>query len=350
MAAATGKCIFCLKEKPELGLTNEHVFPAALGGVLIIKNGSCVTCNNGCSNFEQPLATELIPLRHLLQIPDRRGEVPNTPATFKVGEKEYEARVKGDGTVQLKPVVTEVLGSGGVREFLHQFATEHQKEKLRAEAKEKGKQFIESAPGEPMTGEVHVGGDLGLIGSSEGLRTASKIAYAGLVFRAGAKLAMSDAFKEIRAYIVEGSGKPAVRAFVNYKFSSAVQQGPHQHAIILAARHDKKRVDAIVTLFGGLNYFVVLSDHYNGPDICDTLVLDAYRGEVNAILQSHVDAEILETEDVATSGGTIWNDLPTFGKFFCDFLDHAVQAKMERSRIEAARLKLRKRPRRAAHS
>lgn len=337
MAAATGVCIFCLKEKPESELTDEHVFPAALGGVLVIKNGSCVTCNNGCSKFEQALATELIPLRHLLQIPDRRGEIPHTHATVKVGEKEYEARVKGDGTVQLKPVVTEILSSGGVREFMHQFVTERLKEKLRAEAKEKGHQLIETGPGDPVQGEVHVGGELELIGSSEGLRTVSKIAYAGLVFRAGAKLAMSDAFNEIRAYILEDKAKPTARAFVNYKFSGAVQQGPHQHTIILAARHDKKRVDAIVTLFGGLNYFVVLSDHYEGPDICDTLVLDAYRGEVNAILQSHVDAEILETEDVATSNGTIWDDVPAFGKFFCDFLDRAVQAKMERSRAEAAK-------------
>jgi hypothetical protein len=193
-----------------------------------------------------------------------------------------------------------------------------------------------------MTGEVHVGGELELIGSSEGLRTASKIAYADLVFRAGAKFAMGDAFKEIRGYIVEGTGKPTARSFVNYKFSDAVQQGPHQHAIILAARHDKKRVDAIVTLFGGLNYFVVLSGRYDGPDICDTLVLDAYRGEVNSILQSHVDAEILETEDVATSGGTIWDDLPAFGKFFCDYLDRAVQGKMERSRAQAATAEARK--------
>lgn len=107
--------------------------------------------------------------------------------------------------------------------------------------------------------------------------------------------------------------------------------------LILAARHDKKRVDAIVTLFGGLNYFVVLSDHYDGPDICDTLVLDAYRGEVKAILQSHADAEILETEDVANSAGTIWEDVPVFGKFFIDFLDHAVRAKIDRSRAEAGK-------------
>jgi hypothetical protein len=287
-------------------------------------------CNNGCSKFEQALSTELTPLRNLLQIPDRRGEVPHTHATVKVGEKDYEGRVTGDGRVQLKRVVTEVVGANGGREFLHQFMTERQKEKLRAEANKKGLRFIEEA-GEPISGEVHVGGELEVIGAPEGLRTASKIAYAGLAFRAGTKLTMSDAFNEIRAYILEGAGKPAARTFVNYKFSDAVQQGPHQHAIILAARHDKRRVDAIVRLFGELNYFVVLSDHYDGPDICDTLLFDAYRGEEDGILQSHIDAEIMETEDVATSAGTIWDDLPAFGKFFCQFLERAIRAKRQRS-------------------
>ena len=99
-----------LKEKPEAELTDEHIFPAALGGTLVIENGSCTTCNNGCSKFEQAVATELTPLRNLLQIPDRRGEVPHTHATVKVGEKEYEGRVAGDGRVQLKRVVTELVG------------------------------------------------------------------------------------------------------------------------------------------------------------------------------------------------------------------------------------------------
>jgi len=83
--------------------------------------------------------------------------------------------------------------------------------KLRAEAKEKGRELIESGPGKPVQGEVHVGGELELIGSAEGLRTAAKTAYTGLVFRAGAKLVMSDAFDENRAYILEGTCKPRAR-------------------------------------------------------------------------------------------------------------------------------------------
>jgi hypothetical protein len=63
----------------------------------------------------------------------------------------------------------------------------------------------------------------------------------------------------------------------------AVQQGPHQHSITIAGRHDKGRVDAIVRLFGGLCYFVELSNSYGGADFFLTTVLDAYRGETNGV-------------------------------------------------------------------
>lgn len=320
-------CIFCLQEKEPL--TDEHVFPAALGGVLVLQDSTCVECNNGFYKFEQPLAKELTPLRLLLQIPDRYGVVPQADATVKVGDKEYEAKVKGDGRLQLKPIVAEATAREGAREFWYRFATERQKEKLRREAKGKGHQFIETEPGNPDWAEVHLGGELEAIGSAAGFRTASKIAYVGLALRAGSKLAMGSSFNEVRAYVLEGTGKQTSRLFVNERFMGAVQQGPHQHSLIIAGRHGKGRVDAIVRLFGGLCYFVQLSDHYAGADFVDTLVYDAYRGEANGILQSHVDAELLETEDIVISGETVWDDLPASGHRFCDFLESAIRSRVE---------------------
>jgi len=325
------QCIFCLKEHEEL--TDEHVFPAALGGVLVVKNSVCVVCNNGFSKFEQPLATELAPLRLLLKIPDRYGEVPQANATVKTQDKEYAARVTGDGKVQVKPIV-EVVTTDGKKEYWHKFATERQKEKLRQEAKEKGAEFIETGPGEPELGEVHLGGELEAIGAEPGLRTTSKIAYVGLAFLAGPKLAMSDSFNEVRTYVRDGTGKPTSRLFVNEHFIEAVQQGPHQHSLIVAGRHDKRRVDAIVRLFGGLCYFVQLSEHYGGADFSMTLGYDAYRGEVNEFLQSPHDAEILETEDVLSGGATVWDDLPASGERFCKYLESEIRSKLMRDRGE----------------
>ena len=132
------RCLFCLrvidKRTAEDRLTDEHVFPAALGGVLVVPGSSCTRCNHGLSKVEQALARELTPLRLLLQIPDRYGNVPHTDATLKTADKEYEGRVKADGTVHPKPIVTEEKGEDGKREFVYRFITDRQREKLRREA------------------------------------------------------------------------------------------------------------------------------------------------------------------------------------------------------------------------
>jgi hypothetical protein len=119
-------------------------------------------------------------MRMLLQIPDRYGKVPHTTATIITPEKTYDGRVKGDGTVLVKPLITEEKNEKGEREFVRRFLTDEQKEKLRAQAKEKGQQLIEMGPGDPVRAEVHIDGVLIVIGSPEGLRTVAKIAYVGL--------------------------------------------------------------------------------------------------------------------------------------------------------------------------
>lgn len=323
------RCLFCLREgKAETAdLTDEHVFPAALGGNLVVRDGSCVGCNHGNSKFEQALAMELRPIRTLLQIPDRYGKVPHTTATIISPVETYKGRVEADGNIVLKPLVTEEKSENGEREFVHRFLTDNQKEKLREQAKKKGQHLIETGPGDPVRVEIHIGGDLMVIGSQAGLRTVAKIAYVGLAHLVGTNIAAGDAFREIRQFILEGKPEGVAQIFINTRYLEACQQGPHQHSIVIAARLDKHRVDAIVRLFGELTYFVVLSDHYDGADFCNTLVYDAYRGEVNGILFSHEQAELLQTEDVATSKETVWNDLENFGTNFCAFLERAVKQK-----------------------
>lgn len=324
------QCLFCLREGESVRFTDEHVFQAALGGNIVVKDGACDKCNHANSTFEQALAVELTPIRLLLQIPDRYGRIPHTEATLVTPEKTYDGRVKGDGSVVVKPVVTEEKNEKGEREFVHRFLTDAQKEKLRAQAKEKGQQLIESGPGDPVTAEVHIDGDLMVIASMEGLRAAAKIAYVGLAHLVGTRVATNEAFKEVRQFILEGKPEGVARFFINRNYLKACQQGPHQHSIAIAARRDKRRVDAIARLFGELTYLVVLSDHYEGADFCTTLVYDSYRGEKNGMLFAHEQAEILQMEDVATSNDTVWDDVEAFGRNFCAFLAGA----MERKRLK----------------
>ncbi len=326
------QCLFCMKEGEgdAVRFTDEHIFPAALGGNLVVKDGSCDGCNHGNSKFEQALAVELTPMRMLLQIPDRYGKVPHTTATIITPEKTYDGRVKGDGKVIIKPLVTEEKNEKGEREFVHRFLTDSQKEKLRTQAEEKGQQLIEMGSGEPVRAEVHIGGDLMVIGSPQGLRTVAKIAYVGLAHLVGVKVAAGGAFREVRQYIHAGKPEGVARIFTNKPYLEACQQGPHQHSIAIAARRDKHRVDAIVRLFGELTYFVVLSDHYDGADFCNTLVYDAYRGEENGMLFAHEQAELLQTEDVANSKDTKWDDLEGFGRNFCAFIERVAEEKRQK--------------------
>src|SRR5262249_15903186 len=151
-----------------------------------------------------------------------------------------------------------------------------------------------------------------------------KIAYVGLAHLVGVRLATSDAFRGVRQFILEGKPEGVARFFINKRYLEACQQGPHQHSIAIAGRRDKHRVNAIVRVFGELTYFVVLSHHYEGADFCNTLGYDAYRGEESGMLFAHEQAELLQTEDVATSEQTVWGDLEGFGRNFCAFLERSI--------------------------
>jgi hypothetical protein len=331
------RCIFCLRDSEKL--TDEHVFPAALGGDLVVRNGACAECNNGFSKFEQPLSKELTPLRFLLRIPDRRGDVPEVKVKATIGGVEKDAKVLPDGKVQLKPVVTVKTLENGTTEILYQHMTDAQREKTRAEAKQKGFELIESRSDDAVEADISVAGNLEIVGATQGLRSAAKIAYTGLAYRMGCGFAMGESFNEVRGYIRTGEGNPSARAFVNEHFLDACPQGPHQHSIVIAGRHDKARVDAIVRLFGALCYFVVLSDHYQGADFFDTLVLDAHRGEINQVLVANEQNEFLATEDVATSKETIWDNRIAAGEYFVRFLEKAIQSyfvRLREGKAEAA--------------
>jgi hypothetical protein len=316
------RCLFCLTEADKL--TDEHVFPAALGGNLVVKNATCAACNNGLSKqFEQFIAKRLTHFRRVLSIKDRRGDLPKIEVKVEVSGEEREAWLMPDGTTVLKPHVTEV-SKDGVTEKVFQNLSEQQKESLRQAAREKGWELIEEqSPG----GEVDASfsGDLDFLTSGEMLRNAAKIAYSALAFRMGVSFAQSDSFNEMRTYVRAGEGTPRARLFLNETFLGASEQGPHQHSVVIVGRRDKKRVDAIVRFFGGLCYSVTLSDDYAGADFFDTLAYDAQRGEIDKILVTHEQTEFLQIEHVTEGKETIWDDQRRSGEWFLKFFDRAIQ-------------------------
>ena len=80
-------------------------------------------------------------------------------------------------------------------------------------------------------------------------------------------------------------------------------------------------------LFGGLSYFVTLSEQYDGADFYDTLVYDAQRGEINGVLVGDLQSEFLQIEHVETSKATVWNDRVALGNWLVKFIHAEIESK-----------------------
>jgi hypothetical protein len=316
-------CIFCLKEKPP---SKEHFIPAALGGHIVLTDCVCEDDNNAFSGkFEGKLFRELAPIRLMLQIPDRDDDIPSSEVTIRVGEKEYKGRLN-DGKVELNPIVEKVRQPDGSIELTGKYLTDAIKEnwaKLVATGKWEALDAPVDEGGEE--GEVHLGGELEVCSALEGLRNAAKIAFLGLVRYIGPKPVLRQEFNAIRDFIVSGQPHGLVHLFVLEQFLNFVGQGPHQHSVILAARNNENRIDAIVRIFGGMCYFVNLSSNYAGPDFYNTFVYDAARGEENGVLQTKFDAEFLQIGDVLHNRETIWDDRVQWGQRFVRYLEDEFQ-------------------------
>jgi hypothetical protein len=312
------KCFFCSTGNE--CLTDEHVFPAALGGTLMLKKAVCKTCNGGFNrDFEEKIIKGLEHFRHIFRVPDRRGNVPYIEVKVEFEGKETEAMLEGNGALKLKPFFTTEVHNG-VEERVARYVPEFQKEKLRAA----GWEMAETTAGRNVEGSFS--GRLDFIDSSEMLRSVTKIAYVALAFRMGAAFAGREGFDRTRSYIRSGAGFPNARLFLNEGFFRVCPQGPYMHSVLLAGQNKNHRVDAIVRLFGGLSYFIGLNESYDGADFSDTLVLDAHRGETITVLPTNLQSEFLQADYIREGKETIWDDSIKSGEWFVKFVDNAMQS------------------------
>jgi len=315
------RCLFCPTEGN--ALTDEHVFPAALGGNLVVKNSVCKACNNGFSEaFEEDIVKRFEHVRHIFRIPDRRGNVPDIDTKVELQGEQLDARLMGNGTLKLKPIFTKEVRNG-VEERVARYVSDRQEEDLR----KSGWEMAETTSGGEVQG--FFSGRLDFINLPGMLRLATKIAYLALVFRMGKVFASSSAFEQTRSYVRTGTGATRARLFLNEGFLGVCPQGPHLHSVVLVGQNNKRSVDAIVRIFGGLCYFVNLYECYVGADFSNTLVFDAHRGEIVGALLTHLQGEFLQVNYVTENKETIWNDRVKSGEWFTRFIDRALQPKTD---------------------
>jgi hypothetical protein len=182
-------CIFCRSEE---NLTDEHVFPAFMGGELVAKDGSCKRCNGEFAVLEGKLKDATAPLLHLLQIENRYGIVPNASVNAEIrglDMKNLQGFVDVDGHVKLFDRVIDATNEDGRKVRRGFFMTKGAGDKFAERARAKGNDVIEREVPERIVVDVDFTLTTPFAFSVEARKVAAKVALAAIAYEFGMSFA-----------------------------------------------------------------------------------------------------------------------------------------------------------------
>jgi hypothetical protein len=256
-------CIFCRSEEK---LTDEHVFPAFMGGDLEVRNGSCERCNGDFGVSEAAMKEATTPLLNLLQIENRDNVVPNVPLRAEIrglDMKHIPAFRDGDGNINLRDVVRESTSVNGRRVRQGFFLTKEAGDRFAERARAKGLEVIEREIPREIVIEANFTLTVDFIASLDARIVAAKIALAAIALEYGAEFALTPQFDELRAARTAESPKDLpVWFFANRGLMSAYIHTPYQHGVMCYLSAGMHKGWVLVTLFGGISYIVGVTDNY----------------------------------------------------------------------------------------
>jgi hypothetical protein len=259
-------CIFCRSHE---NLTDEHVFPAFMGGNLVVPNGSCETCNNIFGTSEAAIKEATTPLLNLLRIENRYGKVPNAPLNVKIRDldmKSLPGFMDGAGNIQLRDFVMDVVDDDGKKRRQGFFLTKEAGEKFAERQVAKGGKTIEREVPKEIVIEADYTQEINFAFTVNARRVVAKIALTAIAFEYGIQLALSPQFDSLRAVRDEGNlQRLPVRIFANANIVGAWLRTPYQHSVLCYLSAGMKKGWALVTLFGGLSYIVEVTPAFSEP-------------------------------------------------------------------------------------
>jgi hypothetical protein len=252
-------CIFCGSTK---NLTDEHVFPAFMGGKLEVIDGSCNGCNGSYSSAEAALKDATIPLLNLLQVKNRDGVVPQAPlkaGIIGLDMKNVNAFMDGQGEIRLLDTVERLVVDGrNVRRGF--FITKEGGDTFSERGLKRGEQLIpKEVPGKIVIDAKYTV-DTSFAKTFDARRIAAKIALTAIAYQYDTSFALSEQFDELRETRTAKSVR--VWIFANEGFISDHPRTAHEHNVICYLSAGMRKGWAIVTLFGGLTYRVDLTADY----------------------------------------------------------------------------------------
>ena len=264
-------CIFCRATE---NLTDEHVFPAFSGANLVIANGSCKSCNNKCSKFEQKIASELETTRHIFEIQDRYGEVPKLPVVVEVtGEGAQPVEVRGqrtlDGEIKLYDFVSQAKVEDGKKVRHGFFVSPESAERFIERSHARGEKTTELGVPKELTLQSSAEQTISFAFTYDARQLAAKIALVALAFQYGTDYACLPQFDALRDIVIGQPQDPnqlGLRIFANTDFASDHTRTARHHTVRAYMSAGMHKAWASVTLFGGLSYVVELTRVFEERD------------------------------------------------------------------------------------
>lgn len=316
------KCLLCGTAE---NLTDEHIFPAALGGEDVVPSGTCSRCNGDSSQgYEAQFNNALKTVCHVLGIGNRQGDVPSIPAMAVIDGTRFNLVLDHGGKFRLQEKKEERILENGKKVIDYFVFSDEKVKEVEERLQRRGERLVQEFTPQsvkPIEFEPESFMPLDFIAEQAALRTATKVAYFVLVKKAGRTFAQSAAFDGVREYLLTGTGKPA-RLFVNENYAANTHVGPHQHMVQIYCNGRERTVHAIVSFFGGLTYLVQLSASYQGADYGFTYAYDALRRKETGHIVGEFDNERLATEDVR-SGKTIFDNVRAMAEHWAKYIQLA---------------------------
>lgn len=268
-------CICCKRVSPDVKPSKSHILPESLGSGPILKAAVCADCNHRFSrDVEQPLATRLAPLRNLLQIKGKRGDIPAFRGTASFLDVELpNTRLQTPSELEKAFFCFHrVQGETGKKEVIFVGDPERLSEAQRSyEAKHPGRmEWSNLGRGDVAEAfkqgvKFHFELDFTTFVSQEALRLATKIAFEFYCRQTSAEVVLGPHFDAARDFVSTGKRQAEVcRVVIDPLMTGLLNTVPFPfHHVYLDRRLRSDKIIAIVGLFGLIQYASVLT-HFGG--------------------------------------------------------------------------------------
>jgi hypothetical protein len=251
-------CIFC---KSEEDLTEEHLFPAFVGGTLTVPDATCTNCNKKrCSSFEDEIARATQPVRHVMGIKNRYREIPDSPVTYQVEDLTLEGKRKPDGDLILRNHVQKAKLEDGRTRTDALFTNVEDAEKFTERALKRGETVTDVPLPKDITIQPVSRQTIQFAFTLAAHQLVSKIALVSIAYEYGTAYALEAQFDKLRERIFHPN--PPAHIFANEDFIANELRTPRQHSVITHINAEMHMGWSAVTLFGGLSYIVHLTDAF----------------------------------------------------------------------------------------